>query len=303
MSVVRTVLRTVRTLRTVTRNNGVPGADAEGGGVSTFTDLTDKASADLPAINTPLASALASLSAQLSGKAPSSGIAPSAISGTAVITTDARLSDARTPTAHAHPASEISDSTATGRSILTAATQSDARTNGLGSGATGDLLFQAASPAAARTTLGFDGMVPKVPFTISVQSDFTTASTSFVGVTELSFAIEANKRYAVSYYLLTNKNDTAGLAIQFTGPASPTKVSFRQFVATSSFSVNILNHLTAFSTPSTTMNTFVGDAFASSASGILNNGPNAGTVQLQLRAVTGGTAKIYAGSYIQVTEL
>ena len=34
--------------------------------------------------------------------APSTGIAPSAITGTAVITTDARLSDARTPTSHTH---------------------------------------------------------------------------------------------------------------------------------------------------------------------------------------------------------
>ena len=35
------------------------------------------------------------------GAAPSSGISPSAITGTAVITSDSRLSDARTPTAHA----------------------------------------------------------------------------------------------------------------------------------------------------------------------------------------------------------
>ena len=40
---------------------------------------------------------------QASGSyAPATGIAPSAISGTAVITTDARLSDARTPTTHTH---------------------------------------------------------------------------------------------------------------------------------------------------------------------------------------------------------
>ena len=220
--------------------------DEAGGGATAFADLTDKASADLPAINGPLSAALA-------GKAAVS---------------------------HSHPASAISDSTGTGRALLTAAT-----------------------PAAARTTLGFDGMVPKIPFTVGLESDFTTTSTSFVNVTGVSFLVEANKRYAVSYYILTNKNDTSGLAIQFTGPTSPTKVSFRQFVATSSFSVNVLNHLTAFSTPSTTMNTFVGDAFASSASGIIDNGANAGMVQLQLRAVTGGTAKIYAGSYIQITEL
>lgn len=197
---------------------------------------------------------------------------------------------------------DVSDSTATGRSLMTATTQSDARTTGLGSGATGDQLFTADTPAAARATLGFDGMVPKIPFTVSLASDFSTTSTSFVDVTGVSFPVEANKRYAVSYYILTNKNDTSGLAIQFTGPASPTKVSFRQLVATSSFSVTVLSHLTAFSTPST-MNTFVGDAFASCTSGIINNGANAGTVQLQLRAVTGGTAKIYAGSWIQITEL
>jgi hypothetical protein len=46
-------------------------------------------------------SKIANLTSDLAGKAPSTGISPSAISGTAVITTDARLSDARTPTAHA----------------------------------------------------------------------------------------------------------------------------------------------------------------------------------------------------------
>ena len=40
---------------------------------------------------------------QASGNyAPATGIAPSAITGTAVITTDSRLSDARTPTSHTH---------------------------------------------------------------------------------------------------------------------------------------------------------------------------------------------------------
>ena len=41
---------------------------------------------------------------------------------------DARLSDARTPTAHTHPASEISDSTTAGRALLTAATVQAQRT-------------------------------------------------------------------------------------------------------------------------------------------------------------------------------
>ena len=45
----------------------------------------------------------------------------------AVANNDARLSDARTPTAHNHTASQISDSTSVGRSVLTAASAGDAR--------------------------------------------------------------------------------------------------------------------------------------------------------------------------------
>lgn len=81
------------------------------GGASAFADLTDKATADLPGINTPLATALngklsvstaASTYQPIGNYAPANGISPSAISGTAIITTDARLSDARTPTEHNH---------------------------------------------------------------------------------------------------------------------------------------------------------------------------------------------------------
>ncbi|MBW3635788.1 MAG: hypothetical protein KY445_04880, partial [Armatimonadetes bacterium] len=43
-----------------------------------------------------------------------------ATAGRAVEATDARLSNARTPTAHTHPATEISDATATGRAVVTA---------------------------------------------------------------------------------------------------------------------------------------------------------------------------------------
>ena len=55
---------------------------------------------------------IANLITDLAGKAPSTGISPSAISGIAVITTDARLSDSRTPLPHTHPLSEIEQSSA-----------------------------------------------------------------------------------------------------------------------------------------------------------------------------------------------
>jgi len=81
------------------------------------------------------------------GAAPSTGISPSAISGTAVITTDSRLTDARTPVAHktshstggsdalvasdigAAPATGIAPSAITGTAVVTADSRlSDART-------------------------------------------------------------------------------------------------------------------------------------------------------------------------------
>jgi hypothetical protein len=174
----------------------------------------------------------------------------------------------------------------------------------LGSGATGDALFTAASASAARTTLGFDTAVPKIPITFSNSSDFSTASTSFVGVTGLSFPVLANKSYSIYAFLLTNKNDANGLAVQFTGPASPAKLFFRIFSSTTSISGGAVNDfITAFSSPTSAINTVNGDGFLSLNQALFTNGANAGTVQLQLRAVTGGTAKIYAGSYLVVTEL
>lgn len=174
----------------------------------------------------------------------------------------------------------------------------------LGSGATGDALFQAASASAARTTLGFDAAVPKIPITFSNSSDFTTASTSFVDVTGLSFPVAANKNYKVDIFLSTNKTDAAGMAVQLTGPASPARLWLRVDGSAGSLTAATFTTITAFSSPTNTFNTVAADGFLNTyGRGIIQNGANAGTVQLQLRAVTSGTAKIYAGSTIVVTEL
>jgi hypothetical protein len=174
----------------------------------------------------------------------------------------------------------------------------------LGAGTTGTALFGAATAAAARTTLGFDAAVPKIPIVSSNSSDFPTASTGFVDVTGLSFPVAANKNYQVAFHLNTNKNDANGIQYRITGPASPTRVFGRAILFTSSTSTSTTDILTAFSSASTTFNTFSGDSLAfSSPSIIVSNGANAGTIKIQIRAVTGGTAKIYAGSWLQITEL
>ena len=70
--------------------------------------------------------------------------APSA--SKAVRADDSRLSDARTPVAHTHPAAQVSDSTAVGRSVLTAADAATARA-AIGAG-TSDLGAHKATHAA-----------------------------------------------------------------------------------------------------------------------------------------------------------
>jgi hypothetical protein len=170
---------------------------------------------------------------------------------------------------------------------------------------------------AARTALGLGGSDPvtfgvistssqpiRIPLMYSNEADFLTLSTAFVDVTGLSFPVLANKNYAVTYWLVTNKNDATGLQFRFTGPASPTKVFLRHVLSSSAVSSGYTEVLTSLSTASSTFNSYSGDGFAATAlGGLISNGANAGTVQLQLRAITGGIAKIYAGSWIQVTQL
>jgi hypothetical protein len=123
--------------------------------VNLTTDLAGKAASS----HTHTIANVSGLQTALDGKqasgsyAPATGIAPSAITGTAVVTSDARLSDARTPTSHTHddryytetemntllagkqasgsyaPASGIAPSAITGTAVITTDSRlSDART-------------------------------------------------------------------------------------------------------------------------------------------------------------------------------
>jgi len=81
-----------------------------GGGVSSWNDLTDKPSTFPPATHdhdgryyTETETDTLLAGKQAAGSyAPATGIDPSAITGTAVITTDGRLSDSRSPLSHTH---------------------------------------------------------------------------------------------------------------------------------------------------------------------------------------------------------
>jgi hypothetical protein len=87
--------------------------------------------------------------------------APSDVTGTAVITSDARLSDARTPTAHTHVVTAISDSSAVGRSLLTAADAAAQRTAlGLGTAATTPASAYATAAQGAKADSALQNLSP-----------------------------------------------------------------------------------------------------------------------------------------------
>lgn len=137
-------------------------AGKNGAVVLTLADLTDSTPA-----GRALAAALdATAQRVLLGLGNSATRNVGTTAGTVAAGDDARLSDARTPTAHTHAASQISDSTGAGRTILTAADATAQRTAlGLGSAAVradGDFIRDdvdqvntATQKRTARFNLGF----------------------------------------------------------------------------------------------------------------------------------------------------
>jgi len=103
-----------------TGSQGIQGATGPQGpaganGASTWDAVTGKPSTFTPSAHIHAIADTTGLQTALDGKqasgsyAPASGISPTAITGTAVVTADSRLSDARTPTAHTHTKSQITD--------------------------------------------------------------------------------------------------------------------------------------------------------------------------------------------------
>jgi hypothetical protein len=133
--------------------------------------------------------------------------------------------------------------------------------------------------------------------TAYLTSSFTTTSATPANVTGLSFAVSANKNYTVSCNLdYSDSSSTAAPQIAWTGPASPTAVTFDAMSVTSSTQVS--------STVATSF-TSIGIAPATSTANFplkitltLLNGSNAGTIQLQAAVTNSGTLTILPGSCV-----
>lgn len=146
----------------------------------------------------------------------------------------------------------------------------------------------------------------------SAYSNATTVMSNVAGATantgNLGFFAQANRAYHASCHIVW-QNGTSGDAIQYqwTGPSSPTAVLFSAITtttlgvtATSGLSSN--KTVTSFSAANATGLTTVTAStnFSDDLELDVVNGVNAGTIQLQAAAVTGGTITIAAGSSCKV---
>jgi len=139
----------------------------------------------------------------------------------------------------------------------------------------------------------------KMPQTAFLTSNYTNATTTFSNVTNLSFPVEASTNYKVTCDLdYQTSATTADVKIQWTGPASPTAVTYdlATEVTASTLSASVA---TAFSTALSEAGTpTITTNFPLRTTMTLINGANAGTIQLQAAATGTGTITIIPGSCV-----
>jgi hypothetical protein len=135
---------------------------------------------------------------------------------------------------------------------------------------------------------------------VELTGDFSTSdNTTLQDITGLSFSMAANTAYLIQAYLIyTTTASATGSELGATGPASPTRVNLRGFIA---------NTATAESSGvATAYGSIIANNSGSSSDrpsrviGFIRNGANSGTFQLQTKVETGisGTVTIKTGSVL-----
>ena len=175
---------------------------------------------------------------------------------------------------------------------------------GLDAGSTTITSVATPSNSTDAATKGYvDGLIPTVVYTTADVTD-NSGSNTYIDITGLSFSVAANKDYWFEADLVVAASvGTVGCGVQVTGPAAPTQVTFSYITRDNAglfdqFSAN------AFSTAMMPANTPVARQ-VSKLSGIVRNGANSGTVQLQFatsNAAT-GSVTVYQGSTLRWKQL
>lgn len=134
-------------------------------------------------------------------------------------------------------------------------------------------------------------------------ADQAFATATLANVTDLSFAVAASQDYYFKFAVMfTSTTTTSGLALAVTIPASPTAFSYA--VSFTSLTGNVATNIQGSAAASagkvqTASATAAATAYMAIVEGILSNGVNAGTLQLQASEGGGTVASqtIKKGSY------
>ncbi len=153
-------------------------------------------------------------------------------------------------------------------------------------------LFNADRLAFANAVATTSGAVDT---SVSKSADQTDTSGSFVNVTDMSFPVLANTTYHFHMWLVVTGSSFGPDQAQFTGPASPTR-----FTASWTDPITPAGRtLIAFSS-SAALVSATATRYVILVSGLLVNGPNAGTVQLQVASGSPGwSITIHQGSLLR----
>lgn len=148
------------------------------------------------------------------------------------------------------------------------------------------------------TTAYVDGQTAR---NYEVASDWSTTGTGFTNITGLGWSIGASASQTFDCYLgVQDASTTVGMVLGFTGPASPTAVTWRGDLLLTTQTAPTTQAGTGASFPTAIPSTACSSSCLASfkfwrVSGVIKNGTNSGTVQLQGK-VSSGTGKIAAAS-------
>lgn len=139
-----------------------------------------------------------------------------------------------------------------------------------------------------------------VPLTAILTSQYTNSTTTFSNVTggeNLAFSLEANTKYQGTCTLYYQAAATGGLNIEFTGPASPTFVTYGLIDPGSATAIANASVATAYSTSLGAVVTTAATNFPSTVTFGISNGANAGTLQLLAKSSAAVQLQIQTGSF------
>jgi hypothetical protein len=141
--------------------------------------------------------------------------------------------------------------------------------------------------------------LPRRPQTVQyVTADVSNSTVTPAAITGLSFPVAANQNYTLECNLIYQAASTGGLVVSFTGPASPTQVSY-------SLNEGLSATTSGFSaTTGTTFATTLGGVVTTAATNFpaylemaLENGATAGTVQVMFQSAAAVATTVKRGSY------